>query len=389
MTHLEGDGTSSTQFEVDVDPGWDDHIWKYGWVEFMDPDKRIEHRRITASTTDTVTFTPPIFLATAGAKAVDIIRLIQPANQRWYVWKRFVMNNDDTVVNITDPWMAVAGGQFSSNITPTLQAEHLVETVDGGTGVAMRINAGVEIVEDGAAFISTIPLCALVMNPKDLYLTASSIGAPSQVYLTAPKDAGNLAAVYPPDTVVAPPGTNTPDYEGTAYTRFSISKTRHEYLPDWKNDQQQVLFDNLAEAKLAPFKDVRLQGSLDIIDFQSGFALRNVVSSSASRPATLTIEVNENMAPSQSGSPTTTNWDNMLIKSVSYSWQKTGSPAVTTSLNIDNNQRPGRQQDELMFAVKHASTFIELRYDFNATRPTIGQMSIAVDQRIMNPDLVR
>jgi hypothetical protein len=101
----------------------------------------------------------------------------------------------------------------------------------------------------------------------------------------------------------------------------------------------------------------------------------------------VSITTAENVAPS--GTSTTTNWSNMQIKSVDYSWNNTGAPAMTTTLNIDNNQRPGRVQDNLLFAVEHASTFIELRYDFSASRYDMDVMTIAVDQRIMNPDLVR
>ena len=393
---------NGSQTTVTIDgASFADNFWRHGWIEFKAGNsagtlsERIEHRRITGNDNDDeITYTPPMLFDATEVKAV---RLINPVSQKWFVWRRFEIWKyvDDAytekirVANISDQWMAVVGGQYMTNVVPTLQAIHNIDPDD--TDVPMRINGALELIDGGEGFLASFPLCSLVMSPESLYDSTSTIGAPDEVILTAPRVTGNLTAVYPPDTVVAPPGTNVPDYEGTADSRFSIRKTRHEYLPDWKNDQQQVLFDNLAKAKLSPFKDVRLQGSVDLIDFQSGFAMRNVVSSSASRPRTLTIEVNENMAPSQSpGSlATTTNWDNMLVKSITYSWQKTGSPAVTTSLNIDNNQRPGRQQDELMFAVKNASTFIELRYDFNSTRSTIGQMSIAVDQRIMNPDLVR
>ena len=86
----------------------------------------------------------------------------------------------------------------------------------------------------------------------------------------------------------------------------------------------------------------------------------------------------------------TTNWSGLLIKSVTYSWARTGGPAITTTLTMDNNQREGREEDELMFAVKNASTFVEVRYDFDAMRPGhIGTMVVGVNQRIMNPDLVR
>ena len=381
---------------ADVNFGDDPNFWRHGWIEFTTGNsagtmgQRIEHRRITANNNtfpggsagsgqNCIHFTPAMLFNDAD---VHKLRLVQPASSKWYVWRRFTIGGDggeagSKVTTISDPWMAVFGGKYSTNTVATLQAVHEVSTVP------MTVNLPVEITEGGTAFLANMPLCALVMNPVNLYDSGESIVEPDYVYFTAPKIKGNLAAVYPLDTT-------SPDaaaYEGTAKDRFALSKTRHIYLPEWKNGAQQQLFNNLAKELLIPWKDVKLQGSIELTDYKSQFAVRNVVDSVNSPLRTVSITTVENVAPS--GSSVDTNWSNMQIKSVDYSWNNTGAPAMTTTLNVDSNQRPGRAQDNLLFAVEHASTFIELRYDFSASRSGMDVMTIAVDQRIMNPDLVR
>lgn len=366
------------------------NVWRHGWIEFTTGNsagtlsERIEHRRITANTANTVTYTPAmLFDPDEDATRVKAVRLINPVDQKWFVWRRFTLWDDDfsdevRVTTISDPWMAVVGGQYMTNVVPTLQAVHEV------SGVPMRINAAVELTEDGTAFLANMPLCALVMKPSSLY-DGTTINPPDDVIFTAPRIIGNLGAVYPQDNTV--PDPDVPVYDGTAKDRFGLERTRHLYLPQWKNGAQQQLFNNLAKELLIPWKDVKLQGSIELTDYKSQFALRDVVDSSDSPLRTVSITTASNVAPS--GTTTTTNWSNMQVKSIDYSWNNTGAPAMTTTLNIDNNQRPGRAQDELMFAVEHASTFIELRYDFSASRSDMDVMTISVDQRITNPDLVR
>ena len=369
-----------------------DNFWRHGWIEFRTGNsagtlsERIEHRRITSNTADEITYTPPMLFDTSEVKAV---RLINPVAQKWFVWRRFEIwkyNHSTTtwverleVANISDPWMAVVGGQYMTNTTPTLQA------VNNVADVPMRINAALELIDGGTGFVANMPLCALVMSPAGLYNPGVDIDPPDEVILTAPLVTGNLGAVYPLDNTV--PDPDEPAYEGTAKTRFGVEKTRHLYMPEWKNDAQQQLFNNLAKELLVPWKEVRLQGSIELTDYKSQFSCRNVVSSADSPLRTVSITTVENVAPS--GTSVETNWSDMQVKSVDYSWNNTGAPAMTTTLNIDNNQRPGRVQDNLLFAVQHASTFIELRYDFSASRQDMDVMTISVDQRIMNPDLVR
>ena len=383
---------------------FDTSIYRHGWIEFLsddlEPANQIEHRRVTSSSggvNTTLTFTPALLMDT---DAVKRIRLIQPVNQMWYVWRKFDIS-PNLIAEITDPWMAVAGGKFDSNITPTLQAEI---TTDGGT--TFRLNSAAEVIEGGQSVLAQFPLCSLVMTPSDMYSTSSTLTGPTKVFLTAPKIEGNLTAIWPRNTNLADPSDDrsgtTPAYEGTANTRFDLEVTRDIYIPEWKNDQQQQLFDNLAKQKLKPLKNVQIQGSIPIAGFNKIFALRDIDAFATPNhyPKIVTITLPDGLdedsttvkgIPVSSASAySTTNWSELLIKSVTYSWARSGGPAITTTLTMDNNQREGRVVDDLLFAVKNASTFVELRYDFNAMRPGhIGTMVVGVNQRIMNPDLVR
>ena len=302
--------------------------------------------------------------------------------------------------------MAVVGGEFATNITPTVQSEHTF-TVTSGT-YTVRMNASCEIVEGGTAFITNFPLCAGVAASSSLYPdtgttnvrwnngtpvgTSGNDVRPSQVYLTAPRITGSLTAVFPADS------GEDPQYTGTANSLYDIEQTRHEYLPEWKNDQQQALFNGLAEEKLKPWKNVRYQGSMNIAEFKEVFSMRGPedgdreMVSGADRPKAVSIKVNENIALNQSGgaAATTTNWDKLMVKGVTYSWDAHRTPYITTIINIDNNQRPGRVQEDVLFAIQNASTFVEQKWNFDVTKPGhVGTMVIGVDQRIQNPDLGR
>ena len=388
---------------------FDDDIYKGGWIEFLSSDtapaNQIEHRYITAHSNDssdeTFTFTPVLLMDTSE---VFSIRLIQPVNQMWYVWRKFDIRQDfpdpgdiNKVAEISDPWMAVAGGRFDTNITPTLQAEI---TVDEST---FRLNAAAEVTNDGKSVIAQFPLCTYVMKPSDMYV-AGKLAGPDKVYLTAPKEVGNLTAIWPRNTNLSDPSDprsgDTPAYEGTAKTRFGIEVTRDHYIPSWKNDQQQQLFDDLSSQRLKPIRDVQMQGTIPISGFKEAFLLRNTTAATTSFPHVVTITLPPSLSSSDftvSGIPVsssaaydTTNWEDMLVKSATYTWARTGAPAITTNISIDNNMREGRTADELLFAVENASTFIELRYDFDAVKPGhIGTMVIGIDQRIANPDLMR
>ena len=415
---IAGDNLSVTISGVNFDA----NVWKYGWLEFTGADRRIEHRFITAQNTGTgngtFNFTPAL-IALSG-EAIYSLRLIQPASQSWYVWRRFVIRQpedytwtpDDPepvtqkITLITDPWMAVVGGEFATNITPTVQSEHTF-TVTSGT-YTVRMNASCEIVEGGTAFITNFPLCAGVAASSSLYPdtgttnvrwnngtpvgTSGNDVRPSQVYLTAPRITGSLTAVFPADS------GEDPQYTGTANSLYDIEQTRHEYLPEWKNDQQQALFNGLAEEKLKPWKNVRYQGSMNIAEFKEVFSMRGPedgdreMVSGADRPKAVSIKVNENIALNQSGgaAATTTNWDKLMVKGVTYSWDAHRTPYITTIINIDNNQRPGRVQEDVLFAIQNASTFVEQKWNFDVTKPGhVGTMVIGVDQRIQNPDLGR
>ena len=371
-----------------------DNFWRHGWIEFKTGNvagtlgERLEHRRITSNTIDTITYTPPMLFGTGDVKSV---RLINPVAQKWFVWRRFELWEYDPVgdtwveqvevANIADPWMAVVGGQYMTNTTPTLQAVHNIDPT--GTNVPMRINAAVELIDDGEAFVANMPLCALTMKPVDLYDSTVDIDPPDEVIFTAPRVIGNLAAVYPPDSGASAVYANDSNTGVvTAEDRFGLERTRHIYMPEWKNDQQQQLFNNLAKDLLRPWMEVKQSGSIELAEYQENFMLRNTAS-----PRVVSITTPANWAPS--GSSTTTNWNRLQVKQVELSWSKSGAPAQTTSLTIDNNQRPGRTQDELMLAVQNASSFITLNYTFGAQNLDMTVMRIAVDQRIMNPDLVR
>tara|TARA_R100001132_G_scaffold8792_1_gene8438 strand:- start:13173 stop:15389 length:2217 start_codon:yes stop_codon:yes gene_type:complete len=382
----------------------DFNIYRSGWVEFLsddlEPANQIEHRKISGNdnaTNSTVNFSPVLLM---DPDAVKRIRLLQPVNQMWYVWRRFELVGDAVIAEITDPWMAVAGGKFDTNVIPTLQAEI---TTDGGT--TFRLNAAAEVMDGGTAVVAQFPLCSLVMTPSDMY-TAGVPTGPSNVFLTAPKIDGNLTSIWPRNTNLADPSDDrsgtTPAYEGTAKTLFDVEVTRDIYIPDWKNDQQQALFDHLAQQKLKPLQNVQIQGSIPIAGFNKIFALRDIDAFATPNhyPKIVTITlpagldedsfIVKGIPVSSASAYSTTNWSGLLIKSVTYSWARTGGPAITTTLTMDNNQREGREEDELMFAVKNASTFVEVRYDFDAMRPGhIGTMVVGVNQRIMNPDLVR
>ena len=399
----------------------DSTVWKSGWIEITDVDRRIEHRFITHHDgTGNGTFhITPALIATLGSQVYSV-RLIQPASQTWYVWRKFKIRqpedytwNDGNnppemtqkITLITDPWMAVVGGEFATNITPTIQSEHTVSATGGDYKI--RMNASCEIMEDGTAFIANFPLCAGVAASTSLYPDdgttnvrwnngsgSSDSVRPSQVYLTAPRITGSLTAVFPANDV----SSGDPQYTGTANTLYDIEQTRHEYLPEWKNDQQQALFEGLAEEKLKPWKNVRYQGSMNIAEFKEVFSMRGPedgqleMVSGSDRPKAVSIKVNENIAINQSvGSiATKTNWDNLMVKGVTYSWDAHRTPYITTIINIDNNQRPGRVQEDVLFAIQNASTFVEQKWNFDVTKPGhVGTMVIGVDQRIQNPDLGR
>ena len=353
-----------------------DDLWKYGTIQFATADDsswgvRYEHRRITASTEDTITFAPVKLLVDTD---IDSVRLIQPVNQAWYVWRKFVLADSAEVAEITDLWMAVAGGILSTNVTPTLQAE-----LDIG-GTTMRLNVAAEVVDGGTAVIAQTPLCSFLMSP-DAMKTAGSLVGPTRVFLTAPKVTGTLTATYPNE--------DPAEYTGTAKSRFGLEQTREVYVPQWKNDAQQTLFDKLAEEQLKAFKDVKIQGSMKIADFNENFLMRNVSGSSETGARVVTITPFANL----NGGTTTTNWTRLLVKGVRYSFNSKATPYITTNLILDNNQRPGRTQDNILFAIEHASVFVQVHRDFGSIKADhYGNMArnaltLRVDQRIMDPDL--
>ena len=353
-----------------------DDLWKYGTIQLATADDsswgvRYEHRRITASTNDTITFAPVKLLVDTD---IDSVRLIQPVNQAWYVWRKFVLADSAEVAEITDLWMAVAGGILSTNVTPTLQAE-----LDIG-GTTMRLNVAAEVVDGGTAVIAQTPLCSFLMSP-DAMKTSGALVGPTRVFLTAPKVTGTLTATYP--------NADPAEYTGTAKSRFGLEQTREVYVPQWKNDAQQSLFEKLAEEQLKAFKDVKIQGSMKIADFNTNFLMRNVNGATETGARVVTITPFSNLT----GGTTTTDWNRILVKGVRYSFNSKATPYITTNLILDNNQRPGRTQDNILFAIEHASVFVQVHRDFGSIKADhYGNMArnaltLRVDQRIMDPDL--
>ena len=397
---------------------FDENVWKYGTIQFGTESSstwgvRYEHRRITSSTDSsgsycTINFAPDLLL---DPNDVYTVRLVQPVNQEWYVWRKFLVKKIDSsvvtteeVAEITDLWMAVAGGILSTNVTPTLQAEIDI------AGTTMRLNVAAEVVDDGTAVIAQTPLCSFVMSPEDMKdpsaSSAGSVTGPDKVFLTAPRVTGTLSAVYPPNDEF----TGNPDYEGTAFERFTLRQTREVYVPQWKNDAQESLFKKLAEEQLKAFKDVKIQGSMKIADFNEDFLMRNVngATETGARVVTITSFPNQadvtppdvatNLAGGTPLEETTdptnpTPWDRILVKGVRYSFNSKATPYITTNLILDNNQRPGRTQDNILFAIEHASVFVQVHRDFGSIKADhYGNMArnaltLRVDQRIMDPDL--